>query len=63
MYNLNYKTEQDILYLKEILKDMIDNRKAIINTIGEDEFREKAGDIIMTISDLTQILLDNSILN
>lgn len=63
MTNLIYQTEQNIVFLKEILKDMIDNRETIINTIGEDKFKEKVGDVIMEISNMTQILLDNLLLN
>lgn len=63
MTNLIYQTEQNIVFLKETLKTMIDNRETIVNKIGEDRFKEKVGDVIMEISDMTQILLDNLLLN
>ena len=63
MTNLIYQTEQNIVFLKKTLKTMIDNRETIVNKIGEDRFKEKVGNVIMEISDMTQILLDNLLLN
>ena len=63
MSNSVYETEQSILNLKRALKRIVDNREAIIDKIGIDEFKKQTGDAVTMISNMTESLLTNSLLN
>ena len=62
MSNSVYETEQGILNLKRALKRIVDNREAIIDKIGIDEFKKQTGDAVTMISNMTESLLTNSLL-
>lgn len=63
MSNSVYETEQGILNLKRALKRIVDNRKTIIDKIGIDAFKKQTGDAVTMISNMTESLLANSLLN